>query len=315
VSVVVDIKKEYGEINMRAIIAGGTGFIGQALVRELKDNGWDIVVLSRAPGKVAEVFGSGVIGMRWDNGDWPDMFGPETVIVNLAGESIAGGRWTKAKKQRILHSRVDAGDRIVNAVKIAENLPGAIIQASAVGFYGPCGDEPVDEDTGPGSGFLAEVSKQWEASSRGLEAMGVRHVTIRTGMVLGNGGALKQIVPPFKLFLGGPPGTGDQGVSWIHLADEVGAIRFLMENDQASGAYNLTAPTPVRFRKFARILGETLNRPYKLNAPAWGLRLLFGEMADEVLLAGQLAQPKRLLDAGYDFRFPNLEGALHEILR
>ncbi len=165
----------------RAIIAGGTGFIGQALIRELKEHSWEIVVLSRAPGKVAEVFGSGVIGMRWDNGDWPDLLGPETVIVNLAGENIANGRWSEAKKQRILNSRVEAGERIVNAVKLADSMPTAVIQGSAVGYYGPQGDDPVDENMPSGDGFLAEVSRQWEASTQEIESMGIRRVVIRTG--------------------------------------------------------------------------------------------------------------------------------------
>ena len=299
---------------MRAIIAGGTGFIGQALAAELKANGWEIVVLSRAPGKVAEVFGSGVIGMRSDNGDWPDMLGPDCVIVNLAGENIASGRWTGAKKQRILQSRLDSGDRIVRSIRLAERVPSAVIQASAIGYYGPRDDNPVDESAPSGKGFLADVCRQWEASTAPLDEMGIRRCVIRTGMVLGNGGALARMLPPFRAYLGGPPGTGLQGVSWIHLADQVGAIRFLMERESARGAYNLTAPNPVVFRTFARILGELLHRPSGLKTPAFALRALFGEMADEVLLSGQIALPSRLLDAGYRFRFPELEGALEDIL-
>jgi len=299
---------------MRAIIAGGTGFIGQALIRELKEHGWEIVVLSRSPGKVAEVFGAGVIGMRWDNGDWPDMLGPDTVIVNLAGENIASGRWTESKKQRILDSRVEAGERLVNAVKLADTMPAAFIQSSAVGYYGPHGNNPIDENTPSGDGFLADVARQWEASTEGLEPMGVRRVITRTGMVLGQGGALQRMLMPFKMYVGGPPGDGFQGVSWIHIADEVGAIRYLMENESTSGVYNLTAPTPVRFRKFARILGETLGRPGKLKTPPFALRLLFGDMADELLLSGQLVLPNRLLEAGYQFKFSTLDEALADIL-
>lgn len=299
---------------MRAIIAGGTGFIGQALVGELRGAGWEIVVLSRSPGKVAEVFGSGVIGMRWESGDWASLLGSDTVIVNLAGESIAAGRWTREVKERILSSRVNAGRALVRAVQEAGVLPGAFVQASAVGYYGPRDNNPIDETAESGTGFLAEVCRAWEASSAALEDMGVRRVIVRTGMVLGHGGALARMLPPFRYFMGGPPGTGFQGASWIHLADEAGAIRFLMENQEAQGPYNLTAPNPVRFRKFARILGQTLNRPYRLNVPAFALRLLFGEMADEVLLSGQLVLPGRLVGAGYVFRFPELEGALNDLL-
>jgi len=299
---------------MRAVIAGGTGFIGRALISELKEHGWDIVVLSRSPGKVAEIFGSGVIGMRWDNGDWPDLLGPETAIVNLAGHNIANGRWTGKKKRLILESRIKAGERIVSAVKAADALPSVLIQASAVGYYGPQGNSLLDEQTPSGSGFLAEVTRKWEASTLELEKMGIRRCVIRTGMVLGHGGALDRMLPPFRFFMGGPLGSGLQGISWIHMADQVKAIRFLMENSQTSGPFNLTSPTPVRSRKFARILGETLNRPHGLRVPAFVLRMVFGELADEVLLSGQLALPRRLEEAGYEFRFPELGAALRDLL-
>jgi len=300
---------------MRAIIAGGTGFIGRALVDELRGSDWEIVVLSRSPSKVAEIFGPDVTGMTWESDNWQDVLGPETVIVNLAGESIGEGRWSPEKKQRILESRVKAGERIVAAVQQAGVLPGGLIQGSAVGFYGPRGTKLLDENTPSGEGFLAEVARQWEASTLKLEEMGVRRAIIRTGVVLGQGGALEKMLPPFKMYLGGPLGDGFQGLSWIHMADEVGAIRFLMENKSAAGVFNLTAPTPVRFRKFARILGQTLGKPYKLRTPAFVLRLLLGEMADEVLLSGQLAVPDRLEEAGYIFRFIELDEALRDILQ
>lgn len=299
---------------MRALIAGGTGFIGRALVGELLGSGWEVAVLSRSPDKVAEAFGGSVTGVQWGD-DWSGLLGPDTVIVNLAGENIADGRWTALKKQRILDSRVQSGRRLVEAVKKAGVLPGALIQASAVGFYGPRGTELLDESAGPGEGFLSGVTRHWEDSTRELEKMGVRRAVIRTGMVLGPGGALEKMLPPFKMFLGGPLGSGFQGVSWIHIADEVGAIRFLMENTAASGVFNLTAPTPVRFRKFAHILGDTLHRPYKLPVPAFMVRLLFGEMGEELLLSGQLVVPKRLEEAGYVFRFRELSDALEDLLQ
>jgi len=299
---------------MRAIIVGGTGFIGQALVAELKAHGWEIVVLSRAPGKVAEVFGAGVIGMRSDNGDWPDMLGPGCVIVNLAGENIAAGRWTAKKKQRILQSRLEAGDRILRSIRLAEKVPAAVIQGSAVGYYGPHGEHEVDEGSPSGTGFLADVCRRWEASTAALDEMGIRRCVVRTGMVLGNGGALARMLPPFRWFVGGPIGTGLQGVSWVHMADQVGAIRFLMETESARGAYNLTAPNPVDFRTFARTLGQAMGRPAALPTPGFALRALFGEMADEVLLSGQFALPRRLIEAGYTFRFPDLAPALADVL-
>ncbi|BCS89162.1 TIGR01777 family oxidoreductase [Pseudodesulfovibrio sediminis] len=299
---------------MRAIIAGGTGFIGQQLVRELKEHGWEIVVLSRNPGKVADAFGAGVIGMPWNNG-WSSLLGPETTVVNLAGENIAGGRWSAAKKRRILDSRVRAGQQILRTIRQSGKTPYALIQASAVGYYGPCGSSPIDEYANNGTGFLAEVTRAWEASTAELESMGVRRCILRTGMVLGHGGALKKMLLPFKLYMGGSPGTGFQGMSWIHMADQVGAIRFLMENPETSGPYNLTAPGPVSAEKFAHTLGTILERPYKAPVPPFALRLLFGEMADEILLSGQFALPERLIKAGYVFRFPELADALLDILK
>ena len=301
---------------MRAIIAGGTGFIGRELVRELREHGWEILILSRNPGKVASVFeNGGVIGMPWDNGGWTDVIGPDTAVVNLAGENIAAGRWTAKRKRRILESRLKAGERINQAVEQANAAPGVLIQASAVGYYGPRGSTPVNEYTEPGTGFLADVARQWEASTAGLEQKGTRRCVIRTGMVLGHGGALPKMLPSFRRYLGGHPGTGLQGVSWIHLRDEVRAIRFLMENPDASGPYNLCAPVPVNFRKFAHILGTVLNKPYKTPVPAFALRLLFGEMADELLLSGQFVLPERLTQAGFEFEFPELEDSLRDVLR
>ncbi|WP_419786158.1 TIGR01777 family oxidoreductase [Pseudodesulfovibrio sp.] len=299
---------------MRAIIVGGTGFIGRNLVTELMGNGWEIVVLSRAPGRVAQLFDKGVIGMRSDNGDWPDMLGPSCVVVNLVGDNIAAGRWTSKKKQRILNSRLEAGDRILRSIRLAEKAPAAVIQASAIGFYGPQGNDPVDEYSPSGTGFLADVCRQWEASTDSLDEMGIRRCIIRTGMVLGRGGALERMLPPFRYFLGGPPGTGEQGVSWIHMADQVAAIRFLMEHPSARGPFNLTAPTPVNFSSFAETLGKLLHRPAKLKTPAFALRALFGEMADEILLAGQFALPARLAELGFTFQYPDLAPALRDVL-
>lgn len=300
---------------MRAIIAGGTGFIGRALCAELLEYDWEIIILSRNPGRVSELFPSGVIGMDWNGGGhWASLLNSDTVVVNLAGENIASGRWSKAKKNRILESRLKAGQRIVKAIASVESKPRALIQASAVGYYGPHKSTPQNEDCASGSGFLADVARQWEESTLPVEAMGVRRAVIRTGIVLGNGGALARMLTPFRCFLGGPVGHGHQGMSWIHLADEVGAIRFLMENEQESGPYNLVSPNPSDGNRFAQVLGNVLNRPSRLRVPPAALRLLFGQMADEVLLSGQFVLPEALLQAGYEFRFPDLETALRDIL-
>ena len=299
---------------MRAIIAGGTGFIGRALVQELKDAGWEIMVLTRSAGKVADVFGGGVIGLRWDNEDWPQQLGPDVAVINLAGANIAAGRWTRARKKAILDSRLGAGRRIVEAVQGSGKAPGVLIQASGVGYYGPRDNEAVDESAPLGDGFLADVTRQWEASTEELEAMGVRRCVIRTGLVLGDGGALARMLPPFRAYMGGPPGSGEQGASWIHMVDEVGAIRFLLEQESTQGVYNLTAPNPVDFNAFSKALGEALGRPYGLNVPPLALKALFGEMADELLLNGQRALPKRLLEAGYAFRFPHIAEAMVDLV-
>ncbi len=189
-----------------------------------------------------------------------------------------------------------------------------MIQGSAVGFYGPRGDEPIGESAGPGDDFLAGVCRQWESASDGVAAAGVRRVIIRTGIVLSPaGGVLPRMALPFRLFIGGPAGSGRQWMPWIHIADEVGAIRFLIEQSQAAGPFNLTAPSPATNRDFSRALGRALRRPSLLPVPALALRLLFGEMAG-LLLTGQRAMPQRLQEIGYRFRHPELEPALRDLL-
>lgn len=278
------------------------------------ENGWEVVILSRTPSRVGALFSGGVIGMDWDGGGhWDSLMGEDTVVVNLAGENIAG-RWTATRKRRILESRLRAGQRLVDVIAALGTKPRAFVQASAVGYYGPHKSTPQNEECPPGAGFLADVARQWEASTRAVEDMGVRRVIIRTGVVLGQGGALAKMLPPFRLFLGGPTGHGHQGMSWIHLADEVGAIRFLMEHDEECGPYNLVAPTPCDNNRFAHTLGRVLRRPSWLRVPPAALRGLFGQMADEVLLTGQFVLPEALQRAGYQFRFPDLEEALRDIV-
>lgn len=307
---------------MRVLILGGTGFIGRALCAELRGAGHEVVVLSRSAEKVRRVFGaaSGVEAVVTDGGpaSWAGLLGPDAALVNLAGENIAA-RWTPERMRRIRESRTRSGRMAAEAVAEAVRAHGAgpalVVQGSAVGFYGPRdGGEALDERSGSGTGFLAEVCREWEASSAPVEDLGVPRAVVRTGVVLGPGGALARMLPPFRFFLGGPVGSGRQVLSWVHLADEVGAIRYLIEH-RLGGTYNLTAPEPATSREFARTLGRVLGRPALLPAPGFALRLLFGRMADEALLAGQRALPRALLEAGYAFRFPGLEPALREALR
>jgi uncharacterized protein (TIGR01777 family) len=306
---------------MRIVITGGSGLIGSALAREMGAEGHDVVVLSRRPEKLAPL-PPGVRTASWDGesaAGWQGLLaaGPAegVAVVHLAGESVASGRWTAERKRRIRASRLLSGQAVVEAVRRAAAPPRVLLQASAVGYYGACGDEEVGEDHPPGGDFLAELAAAWEESTVEVEALGVRQVVLRTGVVLARaGGALPALLRPFRLGAGGPLGSGRQWVPWIHLADEVGALRHLLGSAAARGPYNLTAPEPVTNRGLARALGRALHRPSLLPAPAFALHLVLGEMAD-MLLHGQRALPRRLLAQGYTFRYPELGAALPDLLR
>lgn len=301
---------------MRVLITGGSGLIGRGAARELAAAGHEVVVLSRDPDR-AGALPRGVRAARWDGATaagWADLLTADTGIVHLAGESIARGRWTDDKKRRIRDSRVRAGEAVMAAIRQAPAKPRVLLQGSAVGFYGPCGDELVAEDHPPGSDFLAQVCTAWEASTADAEALGVRRAILRTGVVLAKAaGALPKVTLPIKLMVGGPLGSGRQWLPWIHLADEVGAIRFLLENEAARGPFNLAAPDPVTNRDFTRAAAEALHRPAFLPAPGFALHLVLGEMA-AMILEGQRAVPRRLEELGYAFRFPQLRPALADLL-
>lgn len=303
----------------RILITGASGFIGRALVRELAANGHEIVALTRNPETSRDRLPVGISLAAWDGrtaAGWGGLADGARAIVNLAGDNLAEGRWTKAKKARILASRVEAGSAVVEAVRAARIKPRVLIQASALGFYGPAGDEELDEDSPAGAGFLAGVARTWEDSTKAAEALGVRRAVIRSGLVLGAGGGVwPRLVPPFRFFAGGPLGGGRQAFSWISLEDEVRAIRYIVENEDLAGAFNLTAPGPLRQREFCRVIGRALRRPCWLPVPAPLLRLLFGEKARETLLTGQRVLPRRLLAAGFVFRHPDAASAVAAILR
>lgn len=305
----------------KILITGGSGLIGSALTEELAGAGYEVVVLSRSPEAVSGL-PAGARAVGWD-AESPDGWGPEAdgarAIVNLAGENLATWPWTEARKRRILGSRLDATRAVVRAlegaVKQASEPPPVLLQASGIDFYGPRGDEEVTEETPAGEGFLARVTIEWEAASAPAEALGVRRIRLRTAMVLAeDGGALPKLTLPFRLFAGGPVGDGRQWVSWIHLRDEVRAIRFLLEHPEASGPFNLTAPEPVRNRELARTVGRVLHRPSLFRVPAFAVRAVLGEMADTVL-HGRQAVPGRLRELGFTWDFPELEGALEDLLR
>lgn len=307
---------------MRAVITGGSGLIGRALARHLGAAGHDAVVLTRGVSRVGPL-PPGVRAQEWDgltSRGWVQLLDGETFIVHLAGEGIAEGRWTEDRKRRIRESRVLSGKAVAEAVREAPQKPRALLQASAVGYYGPRGDEEILEGQPPGRGFLADVSVDWEASTAEVEALGVRRVILRTGVVLAReGGALPRMALPFKLMAGAPLGSGRQWLPWIHMADEVGAIRFLMEREDAQGPFNLVAPKPVTNRELGDVLGRVLRRPSPLQALGLGVpepvfRVMLGEMADAVLHS-QRVLPSRLLQLGYAFRFPDVESALRDLFR
>jgi uncharacterized protein len=301
---------------MRVIITGGSGLVGRALADELNRDGNEVVILSRNPDRIA-VLTAGIRAARWDGRTvegWGNLVNGADAIVNLAGENIGSGRWTKERKRRILESRVHAGEAVVRAIEEATQKPRVVIQASGIGYYGPGNDEDVTEETPPGRDFLAGVAAEWESCTSSVERLGVRRAVIRTGVVLSlEGGALPRMLLPFRLFGGGPLGSGRQWLPWIHIADEVGAISFLIRNEAASGPFNLSAPTPITNVDFSRLLGQQLGRPALVRTPSAGLRLAFGEMST-VILDGQRAVPKRLLELGFGFRFPDARSALQDLL-
>ncbi len=299
------------------LITGGTGLIGKALAASLTDHGHEVTVLSRNPEQAAGLPHS-VRVEQWDArtaGDWCYLVDDADVIINLAGENIASGRWTAKRKRLILESRLNSGRAIVQAVESATYKPRVIIQASGIGYYGPCGSEEITEEMSAGRDFLAQLAMEWEASTSPVEAWGIRRAIIRTGVVLSTkGGALPRMSLPFRLFIGGRLGSGQQWLPWIHIADEVEAIRFLINSESASGPFNLSAPNPLTNKDFGRILGLQLSRPAFIPIPSFVLRFLFGEMAT-LLLYGQHAVPQRLLQLGFSFKFPEAESALQDILQ
>jgi uncharacterized protein (TIGR01777 family) len=303
----------------RVVVAGASGFIGRSLVRELAGEGRSIIALSMDPDAARRRLPETVSVVRWDGrtaGDWARFVEGARAVVNLSGDSLAKGRWTKAKKARILDSRTRSGAALVEAVRRASVRPGVFVQASAVGFYGSSGEAEVDEASPQGEGFLAEVVRQWEASSREVEALGVRRVVTRSGLVLGRGGGVwPSLARPIRLFAGGPLGSGRQWSSWIGIQDEVRAMRFLIAREDLAGTFNLTAPCPLRQRELCRIAARALRRPCWIPVPAFVLRLLFGEKAGQTLLVSQRVIPRRLEAAGFVFHDPDAAAAVTALVR
>jgi uncharacterized protein (TIGR01777 family) len=288
---------------VKIVVSGGTGFLGDPLVRRLLQRGADVLVLSRNPEKV-----QAGRGIPWSA---VDEAGSADVVINLAGENVGAGRWTAERKRNIVNSRVEATTALVNTVRRARAKPRTLISPSAVGFYGVRDDEILDEGSDTGSGFLAAVSRDWEEAARRAEGV-ARVVIFRFGVVLAkDGGPLKKMLLPFRFGAGGPIGSGQQWMSWVDRDDVLRAIEWAIDHPEVRGTYNITAPEPVRNRDFARALGRSIHRPSFMPTPAFALRLLFGEMADEILLGGQRVVPARATREGFTFTYPTLEMSLH----
>lgn len=299
---------------MKIVIAGGTGFLGRPLSERLAADGHEIVILTRgtvrsnAAGRRVSWSPDGTIGA------WAAEVDGAAVVINLAGESIAGARWSPAQKQRIHDSRIRATRSLVSAIAEAKRPPAVFASGSGVGYYGPRGDEVVTEATPAGSDFLARVCVEWEAEASRTARAGTRVVLVRTGLVLEReGGALPQMLPPFRFGAGGPVGSGRQYWPWIHRTDWIDLVRWTIRNEAITGPVNASAPLPVTNKEFARALGRALHRPSLLPAPAFALRLILGEMADSLLLSGRRAVPAKAEALGFSFKYNRLDDALAAI--
>jgi uncharacterized protein (TIGR01777 family) len=302
----------------RVVIAGATGAIGHALVEALRGRGDEVVALSRDPQRAAEALGTGVAVVAWPEpkraAPPPDALAGADAVVNLLGEPIAQ-RWTDAVKTEIRDSRVLGTRSLVEGLRALgdDSRPRTLVSQSATGFYGPTGDEALDEDAGPGTDFLAQVVLEWEREASAAESL-ARVALTRTGVVLmPHGGALAAMLPPFRLGVGGPVAGGRQYVSWIHIDDVGGGLLRCVDEESLAGPVNLTAPTPVTNGELSRTLGRVLHRPAVLPVPGAALRLLYGEMA-QVVTTGQRVLPTRLQRGNYEFRYPELEPALRDVL-
>lgn len=309
---------------MRVIIAGGSGLIGRALSASLLADGHEVIVLTRNPARVKDAV-SGVQLAQWDAksaAGWAQQANGAYALVNLAGESIAGdsplsGRWSAGRKQAILQSRLDAGAAMLDALRQVQQRPAVLVQASGIDYYPPRSDDSaVTESASPATSWIGRVVYAWEASTAAAAGMGVRRPVMRTGIVLSTaGGALPLMKLPFDLLVaGGPLGSGKQIMPWIHIDDQVRAIRFLIENEQADGAFNLCAPNAVTNTEFAHTLGSVMGRPAIMPTPGFAIKAALGEMAD-ILLLGRRAVPAHLQALGFTFTWPDLKPALEALLK
>ncbi len=306
---------------MRVFVTGGTGLIGSRLVPPLKKRGDQAIVLSRRAEAAAQFSGDAevVVGDPTKAGSWQDRAAECDAIVNLAGEGIFNKRWSKEFKQILRDSRIRATENCAAALarnpRRGDGSPKVLVNASAIGIYGSHGDEEIDESTPPGHDFLAGVCVEWENATKPAAQAGARVVIARMGVVLDrNGGALKQLITPFKFGMGGPVGSGKQYLAWVHIADVVGMLIHALDTARASGPMNVTAPNPITNKEFGKALGRALGRPAFVWTPGFMLKLGLGEAAD-IVVAGQRVLPRKSLEWGYAFGFPQIDAALANILR
>ncbi|MGQ9869641.1 thylakoid membrane protein ThyD [Leptodesmis sp.] len=304
---------------MKVAVTGATGFVGHRLVERLQAEGHQVVVFTRNPDRAAKVFPKTafpavaiVAYTPTVAGEWQQAIAGCDGVVNLAGEPISE-RWTAAHKQAILESRKLGTRRIVEAIVQANPKPQVLVNASAIGYYGTSETVTFDESSNPGNDFLAEVCKMWESEAQKVKEAGVRLVILRLGIVLGMGGAIARMLPPFKLFAGGPIGSGKQWFSWIHRDDLVSLILQALTQPSMAGIYNATAPNPVRMAEFCHTLGEVIHRPSWLPVPAFAIEALLGDGAI-VVLEGQEVIPKRTLETGFQYQYPTVKQALEEVV-
>ena len=297
---------------MRILITGASGLIGTALQRSFDEIGHELLLASRKEAKDSQ-------HIQWDvEKGFSELERLEGIdaVVHLAGESVFGLSWSDAKKKAIRDSRVDGTRSVVEAISKLKARPNVLVAASAIGFYGDRGDEEMTESSAAGDTFLAEVSKEWESEARRAEDAGIRTVLLRTGIILSkDGGALGTMLLPFKLGIGGVVGSGKQWMSWISIDDHIRVINYAIENENVRGAVNSVSPNPVTNGEFTKTLGEVLYRPTILPLPSFAVNMVFGEMGDALLLASTRVVPKRLEDAGFEFKYPELKTAIEHAVK
>lgn len=294
----------------RLLLTGGSGLLGRSLAPSLKARGFEVSRLVREQAHSSDQ-------IHWDPARplAPEAVSGFDAVIHLAGESVVG-RWTSAKKTKIRDSRVGGTRTLTHALAKAAKRPRVFISASAIGYYGDRADEVLNEKSSPGAGFLADVCREWEAADQPAVDAGIRTVQIRTGVVLSSdGGALQKMLPPFRIGVGGSVGSGRQWMSWIHIQDWVGAVHHILKNDLLQGPVNMVAPRPVQNSEFTETLASVLSRPAIFPVPAFAIKMLFGQMGEEVLLASQRVEPARLVTSGYPFQCSDLRKALETVLK